>query len=92
MLPTLVFLGFPCGSAGKEPAHNVGDLGPWVGKIPWRKKGLPTPGLWPGEFCGLYSSWHCKELDTTEQLPLTLFIPIKTLSPNTVAFHQFGGL
>ena len=22
-----VFLGFPCGSAGKESAHNVGDLG-----------------------------------------------------------------
>ena len=25
-LPTLVFLGFPCGSAGKEPACNAGDL------------------------------------------------------------------
>ena len=27
-LPTPVFLGFPCGSAGKESACNVGDLGP----------------------------------------------------------------
>ena len=26
-LPTPVFLGFPCGSAGKESACNVGDLG-----------------------------------------------------------------
>ena len=26
-LPTPVFLGFPCGSAGKEFACNVGDLG-----------------------------------------------------------------
>ena len=26
-LPTLVFLGFPCGSAGKEDACNDGDLG-----------------------------------------------------------------
>ena len=26
-LPTPLFLGFPCGSAGKEPAHSVGDLG-----------------------------------------------------------------
>ena len=26
-LPTPVFLGFPCGSAGKESAYNVGDLG-----------------------------------------------------------------
>ena len=26
-LPTPVFLDFPCGSAGKESAHNVGNLG-----------------------------------------------------------------
>ena len=26
-LPTLVFLGFPCGSADKESPRNVGDLG-----------------------------------------------------------------
>ena len=26
-LPTPVFLGFLCGSAGKESAYNVGDLG-----------------------------------------------------------------
>ena len=25
-LPTLVFLGFPSGSDGKESSHNVGDL------------------------------------------------------------------
>jgi len=48
--------GFPCGSAGKEPACNVGDLGfyPWVGKIPRRRERLPTPVFWPGEFHGLY--------------------------------------
>ena len=28
---------------------------PWVGKIPWRRKRLSTPILWPGEFHGLYS-------------------------------------
>ena len=26
-LPTPVFLGFSCGSAGKESAHHAGDLG-----------------------------------------------------------------
>ena len=26
-LPTAVFLGFPCGLAGKESACNLGDLG-----------------------------------------------------------------
>ena len=30
-LHTPVFLGFPCGSAGKESACNVGDLGSIIG-------------------------------------------------------------
>ena len=35
-LPTPVILGFPCCSAGKESAHNVGDLGsvPRLGRSP----------------------------------------------------------
>ena len=35
-LPTPVFLGFPCGSAGKEFACNAGDLGliPELGTSP----------------------------------------------------------
>jgi len=54
-LPTPVFLGFPCGSAGKEPTCNVGRPGfdPWAGKMPWRRERLPTPVFWPGEFHGL---------------------------------------
>ena len=28
---------------------------PWVGKIPWRRERLPTPVLWPREFCEQYS-------------------------------------
>ena len=68
--------GFPCGSAGKESACNVGDLGlipvfdPCVGKIPWRRERLPTPVFWPGEFHGLYSPWGRQELGTTEWLSL----------------------
>ena len=42
-----------------------------VGKIPWRRKRLPTTVFWPGEFHGLYSSWGCKESDTTKRLSLT---------------------
>ena len=35
---------------------------PWVGKIPWRRKWLPTPAFLPGEFHGQrslagYSPW-----------------------------------
>ena len=45
---------------------------PWVGKIPWRREGLPTPVFWPGIFHGLYSPWGHKELDMTGQLSLSL--------------------
>ena len=42
-LPTPVFLGFPCGSAGKESTCNVGDLGsiPGLGRSPGEGKGYP---------------------------------------------------
>ena len=65
-------MGFPGGSAGKELACSVGDLGsipgiPGIpGKIPWRRERLPTPVFWSGEFHGLYSPWGRKELDMTE--------------------------
>ena len=72
-LPTLVFLGFPGGSAGKEFAHNAGDLGliPGLGRSSGGRHGNPL------QFSCLenphgqrslvgYSSWGCKELDTTE--------------------------
>jgi len=49
-LPTPVFLGFPCGSVGKESACKEGD--PGVGKIPSRTERLPTPVLWLREFRG----------------------------------------
>ena len=44
-----MFLGFPCGSAGKESACNVGDLGSilGLGRSPAEGKGYPLqyPGL-----------------------------------------------
>ena len=50
-----MFLGFPCGSAGKESSCNVGDLGliPGLGRSRRRER-LPSPVFWPGEFHGLY--------------------------------------
>ena len=48
------------------PAMQETWVRSWVGKIPWRRERLPTPVFWPGEFCGLYSPWGCKELDMTE--------------------------
>ena len=42
-LPTAVFLGFPGGSAGKESACNVGDLGsiPGLGRYPEEGNSYP---------------------------------------------------
>ena len=42
-LPTAVFLGFPCGSAGKESACNAGDPAsiPELGRSPGEGKDYP---------------------------------------------------
>ena len=55
----------------------------WVWKVPWRRAWQPTPVFLPGESHGQrslagYSPWGHKELDmtqldTTEQLTLSLF-------------------
>ena len=53
-LLTPVFLGFPGGSAERIYLQcRRPGFDPWVGKIPWRRKWLPTPVFWPGEFDGL---------------------------------------
>ena len=51
-LPTPVFLGFPRGSAGKEFACNVGDLGSisGVGRFLGEEKGYPV------QYSGLQNS------------------------------------
>ena len=48
-------------------------LGPWVGKITWRRKWQPTPAFLPGKSYGHkslvgYSPWFHEESDMTEQL------------------------
>ena len=64
----------PGGSAGKESACNVRDLGsiPGLGRSSGEGERLPTPVFWPTEFHGLYSPWGRKESDTTEPLSLTI--------------------
>ena len=69
---------FPGGASGKEPTCQCRRqkrcrLGPWVGKIPWRRAWQPTPVLSPGEshvqrsLAG-YSPWGRKESAMTERL------------------------
>ena len=64
--------GLPWWSSGEEPAFQH-RCDPWVGKVPWRREGPPTPVFWPGESHGLYSPWGRKEADTTERLSLTFW-------------------
>ena len=54
-LPTPVFLGFPCGSAGKESAWDAGDLGliPGLGRSTGEGKGYPL------QYSGLENSMDC---------------------------------
>ena len=54
-LPTPVFLGFPCGSAGKESTCNAGDLGSisGLGRCPEEEKGYPL------QYSGLENSMKC---------------------------------
>ena len=64
---TPVFLGFHCGSAGKESSARRET---WIRSLGWEdplEKGR-APVFWPGEFHGLYSLWGRRELDTTEWL------------------------
>jgi len=64
-------LGFSGGSDGKESACSAGDPGSIPGKTPWRRKWQSTPVFLPGKShrwrsMADYSSWGCKEADTTE--------------------------
>ena len=54
-LPTPVFLGFPCGPASRESAHNVGDLGsiPELGRSLGEGKGYPL------QYSGLENFMDC---------------------------------
>ena len=67
-LPTSVFLGFPCGSAGKESPCNVGDLGliPGLGRSPGEEKGYPLQYSGLENFHRVYDPWGCKESDMTD--------------------------
>ena len=54
-LPTPVFLGFPCGSAGKESDYMAGDMGliPGLGRSPGEGKGYPL------QYSSLENSMDC---------------------------------
>ena len=61
-LHTPVFLGLPCGSAGKESACNEEDLGsiPGLGRSPGAGNGYPLQ--YSGLEDSMDSPWNCKEV------------------------------
>ena len=65
-------IAFRDGVQGKRP-----ECDPWVRKVLWRRSCQPAPVFLPGESHGQRSlagcsAWGPKELDTTEQLTLSL--------------------
>ena len=86
-LPTPVFLGFPCGLAGKESARNAEDLGliPGLGRSPGEGNGYPL------QDSGLEDSMDCivrevsKKSVTTDRLSLhSLYINYLLISLSRV--------
>ena len=85
-LPTPVFLGFPCGSTGKESSCHAGALGsiPGLGRSPGERKGYPL------QYSGLENSmdgiihevakswtWLCDCHFTSLHRLILLLAPIK---------------
>ena len=80
-------MGTPCGSAGKESAHNAGDPGlvPGLRRSPGEGKGCTL------QYSGLensmdYSPWGHKESDTTERLSLSE----NTICENTLQMTKYS--
>ena len=78
-------MGFLCGSDDNLPTMQETWVQSLVGKIPWRRKWKPTPGLLPGKFHGQrsgtsYSPWHHKESDTTVWLTFIFTLHMKPWS------------
>ena len=70
-------VGFPGGSHSKQSACNAEDSGliPWLERSPGEGNGYPLQYSWRiprTDESGGYSPWGCKDLDTTEQLTVSL--------------------
>ena len=79
-LPTPVFLGLPCGSAGKKSACNVGDLGLilGLGRSSGEGKGNPL------QCSGLENSMDCKSQTELSDFHVQVLYNIVLVS----AIHQ----
>ena len=89
-----MFLGFPCGSAGKESARNAGDLG----SIPGLERSPGEGKSYPLQYSGLENSmdWIAhgvpkshSQLSKTEQFSLRLLSPWRYFWVKTELNHDF---
>ena len=46
-----------------------------IGKIPWRREGLPTPVFLSGEFCGQRSWVNCSQWSSKSWTQLSDYLP-----------------
>ena len=88
-VPLNAILGFPCGSAGKEAACNVGDLAsiPGLGRSPGEGKGYPL------QYSGLENSMDSivhgvAKSDRTVQLSITNSILFVSLNGCFKGFYR----
>ena len=93
-LPTPVFLGFTCGSAGKESTCNAGDLSliSGLGKSPEEGKGYPL------QYFGLENSMdytvaksRTQLSDWTELTELNILLPGSLMAMFSVCFNMGEG-
>ena len=81
IVSSCIYMGFPCGSAGKESACNAGDLGsiPGLGK---------SPGV--GEGNGTQLQCFCLRM-ASAPIP-TLFLSLLFLYSSVALLPQIGSL
>ena len=74
--------------SGRSPGEGTGYpfQCPWVGKIPWRRKRLPTPVFRPREFHGLYSARGHKESDMSKKSDTVVQLSLSVLSLKLLIF------
>ena len=93
--------GLPRWLSGKESNCQCRRCGfsPWVGEIPWRRKGQPTPVFLPGKSHGQgslsgYSPWGCKRVRgdlATEQQQQRIIVGKKSSRfPASLSDRVFG--
>ena len=76
--------GFSCGSAGKESAHNVGDLGwiPGLGRSPGERKGYQL------QYSALENSMDCIVHEVTKNQARLSDFHTQTMSTQ-IHMHDF---